>query len=182
MPKLGQYYRRYLKPGRFYEAGSTMMEIVVSVLVLSVGMLGAFNLQLNGLKMNQGSYVRAQAMILATDMAERMRSNRAGALNGHYNGFDTTGMLPAKPRCQKSTDGCDSRQLSDVDKNEWRQQFSTLLQDGQRKDLLPGGSGTIRAIAPNSFTITINWLILIDSETAENDSSQHDSYQLEFTL
>lgn len=170
------------KLGRSYETGSTMIEVVISVLVLSVGMLGAFSLHLNGLKMNQGTYVRAQAMILASDMAERMRSNRAGALEGHYNGFDTNGKLPVMPKCYNTIDGCDGEQLSDLDKIEWQAQFTELTQDGYTKDILPGGRGRIRAIAPNSFTITINWLILIDNATAEAKSAKHDTYQLEFTL
>ena len=59
--------------------GSTMMEVLVSVFVLSVGVLGVGGLQVTAKRSNFEATQRATAAALAQDIVERMRSN-AGEL------------------------------------------------------------------------------------------------------
>lgn len=63
-----------------------MIEVMVAIVVLSLGMLGIAQVLLQALKTGQGSYQRVQASILATDMVERMRANRTQAEAGAYDG------------------------------------------------------------------------------------------------
>ena len=65
--------------------GFTMVELLVAVLVLSIGLLGLAGLQAAGLRNNQSAYLRSQATILAYDVADRMRATRAAAAAGAYN-------------------------------------------------------------------------------------------------
>ena len=65
--------------------GFTLMEVLIAVLILSIGLLGLASLQANGLRSNFSSYARSQAVILANDMADRMRANLTEAVAGTYN-------------------------------------------------------------------------------------------------
>jgi type IV pilus assembly protein PilV len=79
------------------QRGMTLVEVLVTMVLLSVGLLGVAALQVSSLKSNQESYVRSQAAMLAADMLDRMRANQAGFRLGNYDmandasGFDQTG-------------------------------------------------------------------------------------------
>lgn len=64
--------------------GFTLIEMLIALLVLSVGLLGLASLQSNGLRMNDSAYFRTQAVMLGYDMLERMRGNSAQAMAGNY--------------------------------------------------------------------------------------------------
>lgn len=66
-------------------AGFSMIEVLVTLVILSVGLLGLAALQARALQYNQGAYLRSQANILAYDVVDRMRINRARAHLGDYN-------------------------------------------------------------------------------------------------
>ena len=59
------------------EAGFYMIEVLVSVLILAVGLLGLAALQSRSLQYNHDGYLRSQATVLANDIVERMRAGRA---------------------------------------------------------------------------------------------------------
>lgn len=63
----------------FYCRGVGMLEILVAVLVISIGILGLATLQGTATRQNSNAYLRSQATILAHDIAERMRANRENA-------------------------------------------------------------------------------------------------------
>ena len=66
------------------QRGMTLVEVLVTLVLTSVGLLGVAALQLTSLKSNQESYVRSQAAMLAADMLDRMRSNQVGFIAGNY--------------------------------------------------------------------------------------------------
>jgi type IV pilus modification protein PilV len=74
--------------------GFSLFEVLIALVVLSVGLLGLASLQTNTLKFNQGAYLRTQATNLAYDMADRMRANRAAAIANAYDGVDYATTLP----------------------------------------------------------------------------------------
>ena len=61
-------------------AGSTLIEILVSILILSFGLLGMAGLQAAALRNNREARLQASAVRLATDLAERMRGNPVVAM------------------------------------------------------------------------------------------------------
>ncbi len=79
------------------QRGMTLVEVLVTMVIISVGLLGVAALQLTSLKSNQESYVRSQAAMLAADILDRMRANQTGFAAGHYDmandasGFDQAG-------------------------------------------------------------------------------------------
>jgi type IV pilus assembly protein PilV len=77
--------------------GFTLLEVLVAILVLSIGLLGLAAMQAFSLKANQSANFRTQATALATMIVERMRAHGGGALNttvAYYgSGSDTQAQL-----------------------------------------------------------------------------------------
>lgn len=61
-----------------YQTGMTLIEVLVAVLILAIGLLGAAVIQLNALKYTDSSRMTSQASFIAYDMLDRIRAN-AGA-------------------------------------------------------------------------------------------------------
>lgn len=59
-----------------YSQGLTLVEVLVTLVIISVGLLGVAALQLTTVRNNYDSFVRSQAAMLAGDMLDRMRANR----------------------------------------------------------------------------------------------------------
>lgn len=60
---------------RHHQAGVTLIEVLVAMLVLAVGLLGAAALQLNALKYTDSSTMSTQASFIAYDLLDRIRAN-----------------------------------------------------------------------------------------------------------
>ena len=65
-------------------SGSTLIEVLVSALVLSFGMLGMAGVQGVSLRGNQAAYYRTMATIYSADIIERMRANISAVQGGGY--------------------------------------------------------------------------------------------------
>ena len=71
------------------DAGFSMIEVLIALVVTSIGLLGLAALQATSLRVNHGSFLRTQATQFAHDLADRMRANRVAALDDAYDlGFD----------------------------------------------------------------------------------------------
>lgn len=114
------------------QAGFTLVEVLVALLVLSFGLLGLAMLQAAGQKFNNDSYMRSQATVLAYDIIDRMRANKAAADAGNYcvtsaSPCETTA-APAAETCGDSSGGCDSSQkLANYDLSRWYELQKTTL-------------------------------------------------------
>ena len=60
---------------RHLSKGFTLIEILISVVIMAVGVLGATGLQLRGLDANRATYFRTEATHLANDIVNRMQVN-----------------------------------------------------------------------------------------------------------
>lgn len=67
------------------QRGFTMLEVLISMIVISIGLLGYAGLQAASLKNSHIAYLRSQATVHAHDIVERMRVNSAAAITGNYN-------------------------------------------------------------------------------------------------
>lgn len=61
------------------DAGFSLVEVLVSIVVLSLGLLGMAGLQATSLRASHGAHYRGQAAQFALDMADRMRANLGAA-------------------------------------------------------------------------------------------------------
>jgi len=134
---------------RLNSQGFTLVEILVTVIVLSIGLLGLAGLQLNGLRSNHSAYLRSQATLLTLDIADRMRANRTSAVSGNYD-IDI-GDVPAAATCTGTGANCAPSTLAGADLSQWKNHLS---------DSLPQGDGAIARVALGAktlVTITVQW-------------------------
>ena len=90
------------------QRGLGLIEVLVAVVVVSLGVLGMASLQLTGMKHSTGSYHRANALMLAEDMASRMRINKPAVEGGAFRSVDSAALnCAAKPApyCQAQAGG-----------------------------------------------------------------------------
>lgn len=131
--------KRNLK-NRARQQGATLIEVLVAMLILSVGLLGLAGMQMTALQSNHSAYYRSQATVLAYDVIDRMRANRADALNGVY---DT-----ALKNQACDPDLTPSGTLAQRDVAEWLNSLSCLLSADARGSVVRNG---------RLFTISIEW-------------------------
>lgn len=65
-------------------AGFTLLEVLITLIILAVGMLGLANLQSKIHVTEVESYQRAHAVLLLQDMVDRLNSNRSTAATAIY--------------------------------------------------------------------------------------------------
>lgn len=121
-------------------AGSSLVEVLVALVLLTLGLLGASTLHVATLRAQHASTLASRASQLAAGMAERLRANHtvmAGAdVDNPYLGLDhdagdnapLTGA--AGPACFGSA-SCSAAQLAQFDLVEWREQLHTALPGGR---------------------------------------------------
>lgn len=144
-----------VKTGR-PQNGFTLIEILVTLFILAVGLLGLAGLTFEGMRNNQGAYLRTQASILAYDMADRMRANRVPAETGGYGGFSSANVTStALPSCASEATGCVPNDQVSLDQIEWTRE---LQGTGNNMAMVPGGLGTISYDTGSGvYTITVQW-------------------------
>lgn len=119
----------------YRQTGFSLIEVLISIFVLSVGLLGAASIQLQGMQNAQSAYLRSQATIIAYDMADRMRANPVGLANGDYDVPTAT----ADADCL-TTVGCTPVELADHDYFEWNGNGVT---SNSISNILPLGGGIV---------------------------------------
>lgn len=66
------------------EQGSTIVEVIIALIVVTVGLLGLLGMQVYSVKGNQSAYLRSQATILAGELVDAMRAERIQARDGEF--------------------------------------------------------------------------------------------------
>jgi type IV pilus assembly protein PilV len=150
-------------------AGFSMLEMLIALLILSIGLLGVATLQTRGQQFNQVGYLRTQATFLAYDIMERIRINSIrNNLNSYQLPFGPSGKKNYDYSCDGKDKNCDSDQLQTSDLNNWLKLVSDTLPEGE------AGIGTSIGLTGNVlYTITISWANIIDrSDHAEKEVQQ----------
>jgi type IV pilus assembly protein PilV len=106
------------------QQGVTLIEILVAMLVFSVGLLGASGMMAMAARTNHAGYLRTQVALLAQNMAERMRANPIGVWNGRYDGTYPDGSA------QECAGGCTPAQRALYDRQRWSSQLRSFLPAG----------------------------------------------------
>lgn len=121
------------------QQGASLLEVMIAVVVLSVGLLGVAALQGSALQTTHSSLMRSQATTLAADMADRLRANRNQAISGAY---DTDFVEAVECAAPTSTGTLPAQELED-----WQIRLACGL---------PSGQGRIER-SGNQITITTRW-------------------------
>lgn len=116
--------------------GITLIEVLVTMLVMSIGLLGLAGLQALMLYQNHSAYQRSQATILTYDIIDRMRSNRNAALNGDYD-------------LKLTADAPTGTSIPASELRAWR---TALI------DAIPSAASSVAVDNDGKVTITVRWV------------------------
>lgn len=140
---------------RSRQAGFSMLEVLISVFVVAIGLLGIAALQFMSKRSNFEAVQRTTATLLATDITERLRANRSQLLN--YAGDASAPITPlggptptrTQPATLCTTSACGPYDLSQYDLWEWETQLNGLSDEDTAS-----GAGTGGLVAPTACITT----------------------------
>lgn len=135
-------------------SGISLIEVLIALVVLSVGMLGIAALYVESLRSGRSALTRSQAVVLAADMGERIRANPRGNTS-YTKTADATGTFNAA--CAAGG-GCTTDAMAAHDIAVWHRMVDSRV---AVPNSLPGGRGSI-AVTPGTgtlvrYTITVTW-------------------------
>lgn len=129
-----------MKPSTADQAGYSLIEVLIAVLVLSVGVLGIAGLQLLSLQNNTSSMYRTQAVQAAYDIIDRARANRD---TGY--GIAVDADSPQGPDCVARS--CSRTEMRDYDLAAWRAVLA---------EQLPAGTGGV-SVNDGRIRVVVRW-------------------------
>ena len=149
--------RRHRQP-----RGVSLIEVLIAIVIASIGLLALAGVNTAAIRYTKMSQYRGTATLLANDLGERMRANKAGA--GAYvinSNFATQAALPAAPASLCSTYGgasCTAAQVAAADLYSWQLRV---------RDQLPRGS--VYVAYQNVQSAYDVWLVWRDPAVASDD-------------
>ncbi len=140
---------RKMEAGRsaLRQRGDSMIEVLVTVIVIAIGVLGSAALHVTAMKNLKGSQSAGSAIMLAEDLAERMRVNPVAVLEDRYL---LSGAPQTTTECVEVATSCNDQQLALYDVESWWEQIEGSL---------PSGSGEVarKTGTTNTFVLTVRW-------------------------
>ena len=125
------------------QAGFSLIEVLIALVIMSVGMLGIASLYVQSMQAGRTSLLRHNAVTLAGDVADRIRANPLGAAAYLGTGADND--------CVDGGINCSAPQMASHDIFLWRH---------QAQESLPAGDVTIAfndGANPPEYTIAVVW-------------------------
>jgi type IV pilus assembly protein PilV len=117
--------------------GFALIEVLISVFVLALGVIGVAGMQLTALRTTQQSAFQSTALQLASEMADRMRANdKQVKLGGKDNPFLNVAYPPADGKHKAPnkfcySDDCSAEELAKFDIYEWEKRVKAALPGGR---------------------------------------------------
>ena len=147
------------------ETGFTLLEILISMLIIAVGVLGTAGLQAFALKVNQGGQLRSQAVILGIDFIERVEANNGATITGGY----APASYPTSYPVDCSTTYCQQSELATYDLVKFKARVLAQL---------PGASVTVSmtGAGPFTYSVSINWEERITSSKGAAAGAQSETF------
>jgi type IV pilus assembly protein PilV len=130
------------------QAGFSMIEVLVTIAILMIGLLGLAALQTNATVAELEAYQRSQALVLVQDMADRISANKTNAVSYKR---DDVGLTVVD---------CAAMTGADLDLCEWGNKLvgaAEVTGAGGRVGAMIGARGCITEPTPNYYMVTIAW-------------------------
>ena len=160
------------------QKGIGLIEVLIAVLIVSIGFLAAARMQVEGMRYSQSAYYQSQAYFMASDMIDRMRSNIKGVAQGHYDDKSTAADAE-NPECGVNT--CQPLDIARQDIYDWSTNLHTLKTSDGFVPALPGTSetpatGEIENLGDGVFAVIMSWNEIIAGDDAEQQ------FRIQFAL
>ena len=111
-----------MKPAHRSQRGFTLLEVLISLLILLIGLLGIAVLMLKGQRASFEGYQRQQALAMAQEMAEKIRANQGWAasyVTGTTDGSGMPGLGKLLASFNDCSGGCDGPGIAQNDLARW---------------------------------------------------------------
>jgi len=153
-------------------AGISLIEVLVAMLVVSFGILAMSGLLANAGRYGKTSEFRGVATLLANDIADRMRANKPGVVNGSYTlttaySFDAPAPNASNACTELAPCAVDGADLAAKDLVDWRRAIFFNL---------PGGAGYLSVDTTNATNMAADvWVAWMDPSAVEETTAGADS-------
>lgn len=148
------------------QRGATLIEVLVSILLMALGVLAMAAMQVNAVQYGKTSEFRTVASLLANDLSDRMRANHpiTQVNMGGTTGYDylptstyAPPTLPDMPStsCEDTTTPCDFNAMAAFDKAQWARNLFRQLPEGTARVVINGSNANI-------------WIVWTDPSSAAN--------------
>jgi type IV pilus assembly protein PilV len=165
------------------QRGATLIEVLVTMMIVAIGLLGAAGMQLAATRYQQTAYMRSQATVQAQFIVEKLKVNNSAVIaaapptpaNAYLApvGYAAANVLPADPACGLAGQAaCTAAQAAQKDMRDWG---LSLVRD------LPGGRGAIWPVTNGTITdpaarqVVVMWQEKQTNETTELNVAQIDA-------
>jgi len=108
------------------QRGVSLIEVLVAVMIFSIGLVGLAGLLIMATRSNQAAYLRTQVVYLAHNMADRMSANPMAVWDGSYNNSNYPTATSVTTKCDLSS-SCTPDDLATHDMQMWSTQLATFL-------------------------------------------------------
>lgn len=135
--------QRLKRNGNRHLRAFTLVEVLIALIIMSIGMLGIAGLYVHSMKAGRTSLFRHHAVMLAGDVADRIRANPRAEVAYEGPGVDSN--------CVNGGVDCTEAEMAANDIFLWKQ---------QAVDTLPTGDVTVvfsNAVVPSTYQITVSW-------------------------
>lgn len=134
--------------GNKFERGLSMIEILITILVVSIGLLGLAGLQFAGLRAANSAQEHTYASLLAQDIEERIRANPGIT-------YDALSIAASTDNCvdPPTSTPCAVNEMRSFDGSQW---YYMLNSGGDNTPVLSNASIAISR-SGNNYTVTITW-------------------------
>ncbi len=109
------------------QRGFSLIEVLVTMFIISLALLGTAGLQAYSMRLNQGGQFRTQAVFLASDLAERMEANKTAAITGAYAVAESGTAIAPSLACLAGQPACNPAALATFDLAQWENAVSSTL-------------------------------------------------------
>lgn len=155
------------------EHGASLIEVLVAIVVLSIGLLGIAGLQAATTKYKINTWSRSASSHLVADLSERIRINPDEAGSNFTTGVASTstykldatwaaqgGDLPSIDKdCSAAGTACSTAERATYDMLFWRQRVRAAM---------PQGSANVAGDKRDGFQVTLMWM---DTEATDKGKS-----------
>lgn len=142
------------------QSGMSLIEVLVSMLIISIGVLGMIATQANAMRFLQSSHSQGAAAMLADDLANRIRANTVEAINNdaYVHRFSSSGESSRETDTIKNCAfvACSTAELASWDLEQWQQTMMASLPSSSSVVTRSATAGTGGATT-HDFLITLRW-------------------------
>jgi type IV pilus assembly protein PilV len=137
--------------------GVTLIEVLVTLLIIGVGLLGLLGLQAKSLAGHKDTMDRKAAAEMISQIGERMRANHLGFMDDNYAmAVIATDPTPSAPACGISSN-CTAAEIASLDKAIWLGNMRKRISESGAFIVTSSGASATMVSNGTSVRVTVVW-------------------------